>query len=178
MSELAKAMNDEGVVAILAGNQTAPNLQARVAGDKDEMAKHPRMRLLPDGVFFHLETPERAVEALNQAQSLHPEIQGWAMVGGWPLFAKEAVRWVPGSVKIVAVDALPAQLAYLETGHVEVLLAQDCYGWGRRSVEILVTKALDGKEPPGAPRLIDPLTRVSRQDARALAMKWEVWLAK
>ena len=41
MAELAKLMNGKGKVAILAGNQNAPNLQHRVQGAKEEAAKHP-----------------------------------------------------------------------------------------------------------------------------------------
>ena len=44
--ELAKAMGDKGTIAILAGNQSAPNLQARVQGVKEELEKHPNMKLL------------------------------------------------------------------------------------------------------------------------------------
>ena len=39
--ELAKAMGEKGVVAILAGNQNAPNLQARVRGVKEQAKKYP-----------------------------------------------------------------------------------------------------------------------------------------
>jgi len=31
-----------------------------------------------------------------------------------------------------------AQLGYLKSGHVQLLLAQDCYGWGAKSVELLL----------------------------------------
>ena len=147
MRELAAAMGDKGTIAILAGNQTAPNLQNRVKGVKEELAKHPDMKLLEDGVFYHEETPEKAAEAVNAAQTSNPEIQGWAMIGGWPLFTKNALKWKPGEVKVVAVDALPPQLAYLKSGHVQVLLAQDCYGWGYKSVEILLDKIVDGQDP-------------------------------
>src|SRR5690349_20759300 len=37
MTELAKIMGDKGTIAILAGNQTAPNLQRRVQGVMDEL---------------------------------------------------------------------------------------------------------------------------------------------
>jgi len=40
-AELAKAMGEKVVVAILAGHQTAPNLQKRVAGVKEELKKFP-----------------------------------------------------------------------------------------------------------------------------------------
>lgn len=177
LRELAKAMDDEGKIAILAGNQTAPNLQRRVQAIREDLEKYPRMSLVPDGVFYHAETPEQAVEAVNAAQSTRPGIQGWAMVGGWPLFTKNALRWAPGEVKVVAVDALPAQLSYLESGHVQVLLAQDCYGWGYKSVEILLNKILKHEDPP-SPRIIDPLTRVDRSNAATFRSKWDKWLKK
>src|SRR5437867_1128746 len=42
MEELAKFMGGKGTVAILAGNQNAPNLQKRVAGAKNAAKKYPR----------------------------------------------------------------------------------------------------------------------------------------
>jgi len=48
-----------------------------------------------------------------------------------------AAWFVLSLAMFVAVDALPAQLSYLRDGHVQVLLAQDCYGWGYKSVELV-----------------------------------------
>jgi len=177
MKELAAVMGGKGIIAILGGNQSGPNLQNRIRGAKDELAKHPGMTLLADGVFYHAETPEQAAEAVNRAQSTNPTIEGWAMIGGWPLFTKNALKWEPGKVKVVAVDALPPQLAYLESGHVEALFAQDCYGWGYRSVDILLQKIVNGKDP-GSDRIIDPLTRVTQETAAAYAGKWKKWLGQ
>ncbi|HUK83871.1 MAG TPA: substrate-binding domain-containing protein [Verrucomicrobiae bacterium] len=177
MKELARVMNDKGTIAILAGNQTAPNLQKRVQGVKDELKNHPNMKLLPDGVFYHPETPEQASEAVNTAQSTHPEIEGWAMIGGWPLFAKNALKWAPGSVKVVSVDALPAELGYVRSGYVAALFAQDCYGWGGKSVEILLDKIVKGENPKST-RIIDPLTKVTKDNADEWMTKWDKWLKK
>lgn len=177
MHDLANVMSNKGTIAILAGNQTAPNLQKRVQGVKDELAKHPQMKLLADGVFYHAETPEQAAEAITTAQSTHPEIEGWAMIGGWPLFAKNALKWEPGKVKAVSVDALPAQLAYLRSGHVATLYAQDCYGWGGKSVEILLEKIVK-QNAPKETRIIDPLTKVTRENAEAYGKQWDKWLKK
>jgi len=179
MSELAKAMGEKGTIAILAGNQSAPNLQARVKGVKDELAKYPNMTLLEagGGVFFHQETPEKAAEAVQAAQNANPSIAGWAMVGGWPLFTANALPWPPGKVKVVSVDALPAQLAYLKDGHVEVLLAQDCYGWGYKSVQILLDKIVKNQAPEST-RVIDPLTRVTKENVDEFAKNWQKWLGK
>lgn len=179
MQELAKAMGEKGTIAILAGNQSAPNLQARVAAVKEELKKYPNMKLLEagGGVFYHPETPERAAEAVQSAQSANPNIEGWALVGGWPLFTANALPWPPGKVKVVSVDALPAQLAYLKSGHVEVLLAQDCYGWGHKSVEILLERIVNNKNPE-SDRVIDPLTRVTKENVDDYGKQWEKWLGK
>jgi ribose transport system substrate-binding protein len=179
MEELARVMGDKGVVAILAGNQSAPNLQARVAAVRAELKNHPDIKELNDGngVFYHPETPEDAARAVQSAQTTNPSITGWALVGGWPLFTKGALKWPPGSIKVVSVDALPAQIPYVQQGYVEALFAQDCYGWGHRSVEILLDKIINGKEPESK-RIIDPLTKVTKENAKKYAKKWEKWLGK
>lgn len=174
---LAKAMGEKGTIAILAGNQSAPNLQNRVAGAKEALKKYPNMKLNEPGVFYHVETPEKAAEAVQQAQNANPGIQGWAMIGGWPLFTANALKWPAGSIKVVAVDALPAQLGYVKDGYVEALLAQDCYGWGTKSVEILLDKILKNQSPPDV-KVIDPLTLVTKENVDSYAENWKKWLKK
>jgi ribose transport system substrate-binding protein len=177
VDELAKVMGEQGTIAILAGSQSAPNLQKRVAGAKEALAKYPRMKLNQPGVFYHVETPEKAAEAISSAQNANPSIQGWALIGGWPLFTTDALKWAPGSIKVCSVDALPAQLSYLKSGHVQMLLAQDCYGWGTKSVEILLEKILNGKIPSN-PLVIDPLKVVTIENVESYGKNWEKWLAK
>src|SRR5438093_809953 len=177
VEELAKAMGEKGTVAILGGNQSAPNLQNRVAGAKEALGKYPNMRLSEPAVFYHAETPEKAAEAVMNAQNANPGIEGWAFIGGWPLFTADALKWAPGSVKVVSVDALPAQLSYLKSGHVAVLLAQDCYGWGCKSVDMLLNKIVNKQNPPSE-RLVDPLTRVTKENVDEFAKNWDKWLRK
>ncbi|HVS72954.1 MAG TPA: substrate-binding domain-containing protein [Phycisphaerae bacterium] len=172
---LAKFMGGKGNVAILAGNQSAPNLQARAQAVKETLAKYPGIKIID--TVYHEETPDKAALAVQREQTAHPEINGWAMIGGWPLFTQDALKWDPGTVKVVSVDALPPELAYLKSGHVQLLLAQDCYGWGYKSVEILLAKAKDGKDPAN-PKVIDPLTPVTKENADEFAKKWDKWLGK
>lgn len=190
MAALAEAMGGKGTVAVLAGNQAAPNLRKRVEGVLAELAEHPDMRLLEDGVFYHPETPEQAAETVARAQSTHPQIEGWAFIGGWPLFAHNALRWDPGSIKVASVDALPAQLGYLSSGHVEVLLAQDCYAWGHKAVTDLADAVLaaEGAGVGGIEADLTktlsagdefryvPLTPVRADDVDAYRKNWDVWL--
>ena len=58
MRELAAQMRKKGSVAILAGNQNAPNLQKRVDGVKKEAAKNPGIKIVD--TFYHIETPQDA----------------------------------------------------------------------------------------------------------------------
>jgi ribose transport system substrate-binding protein len=174
---LAKAMGEKGTVAILAGSQRAPNLQNRVAGAKEALAKYPDMKLNERGVFYHVEIPEKAAEFLRNAQAANPEIQGWAMLGGWPLFTADALKWPPGSIKVVAVDALPPELVYVKKGYVEALLAQDCYGWGTKSIDILLKKIVQNQAPPEV-KLIDPLTLVTKENVDSYGENWKKWLNK
>lgn len=177
MAELAKEMGDQGTVAILGGNQSAPNLQKRVRGAKEELAKHPNLKLNDPGVFYHVETPEKSAEAVQTAQNANPGIQGWAFIGGWPLFTADALKWPAGTIKVVACDALPAQLNYLRDGHVQALFAQDCYGWGTKSLAILLEKIIRHKTPPEE-KVIDPLTLVTKENADEYGNNWNKWLGK
>jgi ribose transport system substrate-binding protein len=175
MAELARELGGRGVVAILAGNQNAPNLQKRVAGVKAEARKHPGIVI--QETYYHRETPQDAAAKVEQVLQANPNITGWAMVGGWPLFTEKALKWSPGTVKCVSVDALPICLNYLRSGHAQVLLAQQCYQWGHRSVELLFDKVHLGKNPP-ATKEISPLERVTRENVEAYAKNWDKWLPK
>ena len=173
MEELAKELDGKGTIAILAGNQNAPNLQARVKGVREVLKKYPDIKLVD--AFYHKETPQDAAAKVEQVQQAHPEITGWAFIGGWPLFTDNALKWAPGTVKCVSVDALPAELAYLRSGHVQVLLGQQCYMWGHTSVENLFNKVYLKKDPETV-KQISPLDRVTKENLDSYAKNWEKWL--
>jgi len=175
MEELAKIMGGKGVIAILAGNQNAPNLQKRVQGVKNAAKKHPGITIRD--TYYHKETPQDAAAKVEQVMQANPDIAGWAMIGGWPLFTDNALKWQPGTVKCVSVDALPPQLAYLRSGHVQLLLAQQVYEWGHRSVEHLINK-IHLKKDPASVKDVSPLVPVTRENVDAFAKNWEKWLPK
>ncbi|MBI3848997.1 MAG: substrate-binding domain-containing protein [Verrucomicrobia bacterium] len=175
MDELAKIMNGKGVVAILAGNQNAPNLQKRAQGARNAARKYPGIKILD--TFYHKETPQDAAAKVEQVMQAHPDINGWAMIGGWPLFTDNALKWQPGTVKCVSVDALPPELAYLRSGHVQLLLAQQVYEWGYRSVEHLINK-IHLKKNPASLKDVSPLVPVTKENVEVYAKNWEKWLPK
>ncbi len=175
LDELAKIMEGKGTIAILAGNQNAPNLQKRVQGVKNAARKYPGLKIRD--TYYHKETPQDAAAKVEQVMQANPDINGWAMIGGWPLFTANALKWPPGTVKCVAVDALPPELAYLRSGHVQLLLAQQCYEWGYRSVEHLINKVYLKKDPASV-KDVSPLIPVTKDAVDEFAKNWEKWLPK
>jgi ribose transport system substrate-binding protein len=175
MEELAKAMGEKGVVAILAGNQNAPNLQARVRGVKEQAKKYPEITI--KDTYYHAETAAEAAQRVQSVQSSNPDINGWAMVGGWPLFTKNALDGVYQQAKVVSVDHLPEQLVYVKSGQVQALIGQDCYGWGAETVKMLFEKVHNGKKPAKVVNNFE-LSVVTKESVSKYEGIWEKWLGK
>jgi len=172
MSELAKLMNGKGKVGILAGNQNAPNLQNRVRGVKEEAAKTPGIQIL--GTFNHVETPQDAAAEVVRVGNAYPDIQGWAMIGGWALFTPSLVNDLdPKKIKIASVDALGSELVYIDKGIAPVLLAQPVYQWGYVGVNTIVDKIINKKDVP----TIIPmdLVRVTKDNLGEWARQLKTW---
>src|SRR5882672_1026402 len=173
--ELAKLLDGRGIVAAIDGNPNAANLQQRAAGFRAAAKKHPGIKVLD--IFYHKETPLDAVAKMEQVLQANPGLSGWGLLGGWPLFTDNALAWAPGTIKCVAVDALPPELRYVRSGHVQLLLSQDVYGYGHRAVEHLVNKLHFKKDPA---RVVDdtPLTAVTKENVETFSKNWEKWLPK
>jgi ribose transport system substrate-binding protein len=172
MSELAKLMDGKGSVAILAGNQNAPNLQKRVQGVRQEAAKYPGIKIVD--TFNHIETPQDAAAEVVRVNNAYPEVSGWAMVGGWALFTQSLLTDLdPKRMKIVSVDALPAELAYVDKGIAPVLLAQPVYQWGYVGVQTIVDKVHFKKDVPASIPM--DLVRVSKETLGDWAKQLQAW---
>ncbi len=172
MSELAKQLGGKGKVAILAGNQNAPNLRKRADGVRKEAKKYPGITIVD--TFYHIETPQDAAAEVVRVMNAYPDINGWAMIGGWPLFTKSLLTDLdPAKVKVVAVDCLPAELPYIEKGIAPVLLAQPTYMWGHVSVEKVIDKVFLKKDVPSITRM--ELVRVSKENLGTWARQLKEW---
>ncbi|HEX5439140.1 MAG TPA: substrate-binding domain-containing protein [Gemmatimonadaceae bacterium] len=172
MSELAAQMHGKGRVAIFSGNQNAPNLQRRVQGVKDEAKKYPGITLI--GTFHTIETPQDAAAEVLRVEQAYPNIQGWAMVGGWALFTRALLTDLdPAKVKIVSVDALPVELAYVEKGLTPVLLAQPTYLWGYQSVHTIFDHVYLHKQVPEHVEM--KLVKVTKANLGDWARQLKAW---
>jgi ribose transport system substrate-binding protein len=177
MKELAQLLPRRGKVAVLAGNPSAPNLRRRVEGVMSEAAHHPGLTVL--GPFFHVETPQDATAAVMRAEAAHPDIAGWAMVGGWPLYTQTLLHEIEsGTPKlliptIVSINALPPQLLYVDKGLAPVLLAQPTYLWGEVGVDTIVDKLVRKRAVPE--RIPMELVRVTRANLGAWVRQLRAW---
>ncbi len=174
MRELATVLGPgKHVVAIPGGNQNARNLQNRIKGAQDEATNYPGISIR--GVYYSKETPQDAAAKVEEVQTANPDIDGWAMIGAWSLFTDALTKWEPGKIKIIAMDALPAELPYLTKGIVQKLYAQQTYRWGTRSIELLAAKAILGKNPENVMDY-SPLKPVTKDDAAEYEQNWKKWL--
>ena len=178
MEELARLVPRGAHVAILAGNRAAPNLSRRVEGVLREAARHGDLKVI--GTFYTVETPEEASATVIHIDAAHPDIEGWAMVGGWALYTKTLLNDLQQDdrrrrrpVKIVSINALPPQLAYVEAGVAPVLLAQPMYRWGEMSIDAIVDKTTGKKQVPA--RIPAELVRVSADNLGGWARQLRAW---
>jgi len=172
MQELAKQMGGKGKIAILAGNQNAPNLQKRVAGVKNEAKNYSGITIL--GTFYHAETPQDAAAEVMRTQNAYPDIQGWAMIGAWALFTPALLKDLdPTKLKLVAVDAIPVELPYVDKGLAPVLLAQPTYQWGSVSVKTIFDHVYLHKDVPAHVQM--DLVRVSKDNLGQWARQLRDW---
>jgi len=174
MSETIKELGPgKHIVAIPGGNQNAANIQNRIRGAVEEAKKHPNVTV--KGPYYSKETPQDAAAKIEEVQTANPDVDGWAMIGSWGLFTDALLKWEPGKVKMVAMDALPVELPYVRKGVVARLYAQQTYQWGYRSVELLADKVILHKDPK-APIEYSPLLLVDKSNADQFEQNWKKWL--
>ena len=97
----------KGKIAILAGNQNAPNLRNRVKG----CAKRRSQVTRASRSWIRSTTPRRRRMPPPRSLRVHERVSATsrasAMIGGWPLFTQTLLTDLdPKKVKIVSVDAL------------------------------------------------------------------------
>ncbi len=139
--ELAKLIGGKGKVAILSGVQGAQNLTTRIQGVQDALKEYPDIRVVT--TVYCNDDATRAESLINSVMQQHPDLAGWAMVGGWALFTKTGLNGIkPGVTKVVSVDPLEGNpWMWIEKGYVQVCIGQKVFDWGAKSVEMLYNLA-------------------------------------
>ena len=98
------------------------------------------------------------------------------MIGSWSLFTDALMKWEPGKVKIVAMDALPAELPYVRqrASSPGSTPSKPTSGATARS-KCWPTKSFCDKEPKDAIEY-SPLLPVTSEQADAFGENWKKWL--
>lgn len=172
MEELAAQLGGTGIVAVLSGNPNSANLSARVEGVREEAAKYEGIEIRD--VFYAPETAADMAAKMQQVQTSNPDITGWALVGGWPLYTDNALDGIYENAKVVSMDPLPLPLAYVKAGQVQVLVGQPYYGWGYESVMLLFDKVHNGKDPAEVMNYAE-FDIVNTDNVDEYAENWKVW---
>ena len=176
MRQLATVMNNEGKVAVLTGNPAATNLQARVNGVVEQAAEYEGIPV-PTVYSFTPETATEAAAKMQQVQTANPDITGWALVGGWPLYTDTALDGIYENAKVVSMDPLPLPLEYVKKGQVQVLVGQPYFGWGEKSVEMIIDK-LHFDRSPSSDMVYAEFDIVTEDNAQEFGEGWKIWLGE
>ncbi len=171
---LHNALGGKGTYVILTGVPGAYNLETRIQGLKNKLVEMNSELELIQTVYCN-DDVAKSIELVEQVMRAHPDLGGWAMVGGWPLQTDNALKAIdpPGSCKVVSVDTLPAMWQYIEQGYVDALAGQKFYHWGAESVNILMESIVNHKEFPQYSW--SGMDVVTKENLDAYKEQWREW---
>ena len=139
-AQMAKLVGGSGTVAIInivAGNI---NLDARVKGFKDALAEAaPQVKIAP--IQNAGGNPSGSQAAARSLLVAYPDLKG--IFGVTEVNAEGAAAALKaagktGTVPVIAYDATPLEVKYLESGQIQYLVAQDARGVGKQAMEYAV----------------------------------------
>ena len=143
--EAVKLLNGKGTVALMT-SVGATNLQRRLDGVRDALAKAPGIRIVE--TYDIKEDAVRAGELISAGTRRYPDLGAWISVGGWPVFTRNALASVdPAKTKVISFDTVAPALDIMRDGKVQVLLGQKYFGWGAEPVKLLHA-IKQGRNPP------------------------------
>src|SRR3954465_8198893 len=167
--ETGKVLGGKGTVAIIT-SVGATNLQRRLEGMKEALAKAPGIRIVE--VFDIKEDTVRCAELIATGTNRYRDLAAWMSTGGWPVFTRSASAAIdPAKTKLVAFDTIQPALDLVREGKVAVLVGQKYFGWGSEPVKLLYD-ITQGKMPPRT--IIDSgLDVVTRENVEDYVLLWK-----
>jgi ribose transport system substrate-binding protein len=142
---LAGQIGDKGKVMVLAPARGIATTDDRVAGFKEELGKHPGIKLVFEQ--YPGDDAGKATEIVNAALAANPDLGGIFasnLVTGEGAAASLKQAKKVGTVKLVEFDASPKQVEDLKAGTIQALISQEPLEIGRQGVAQAVN-SLDGK---------------------------------
>jgi ribose transport system substrate-binding protein len=167
--ETIKLLGGKGKVALIT-SVGATNLQNRLDGVKDALAKAPAIQVVE--TYDIKEDPIRCAEIIATGSRRYPDLAAWISVGGWPVFTRNALAGLDSSkTKVISFDTIDPALDLLREGKVQVLLGQKYFGWGSESVKLL--HDIKNGKPPASPIIDSGVDVVTRENAEQYAEQWK-----
>jgi len=166
--QTATLLGGKGTVAIIT-SIGAVNLQRRLEGVKEALAKHPGITIVEE--YDIKEDPVRCAEIIASGTNRYPDLGAWISVGGWPVFTRNALASVPATTKVVSFDTIPPAPDLLKAGKVQVLLGQKYFGWGSESVRLLAD--IKSGKPPAATIIDSGVDVVTATNVDEYLIKWK-----
>jgi ribose transport system substrate-binding protein len=145
---LVKFMGEEGDVALLTGVPGAFNLEERIRGFKDGVMDYPGIQIV--STVYCNDDINLGVQVVEETMQAHPDLDGWFLVGLWPLFAERGSMplWEDAAlnkgVVTIAFDTLPVELEFLKDGYLQGLVGQKYWGWGYDTVQMIYDYIVKG----------------------------------
>ncbi len=93
------------------------------------------------------------------------------------MYTDNALDGIYENAKIVSMDPLPLPLDYAMKGQVQVLVGQPYFGWGEKSVEMIIEK-LHFDRSPASEMVIADFDIVTTETAEEFAKNWKTWLGE
>jgi ribose transport system substrate-binding protein len=162
-------LNGKGKVALIT-SLGAANLQNRLQGVKDALAKAPGIEVVE--TYDIKEDAIRCAEIIATGSRRYPELAAWISVGGWPVFTRNALASVdPSKTKVISFDTIAPALDLLRENKVQVLLGQKYFGWGSESVKLL--RDIRNGNRPASPIIDSGVDVVTRDNVDQYEQQWK-----
>ncbi len=148
---------DGGKVCLIEGNAAADNILRRAQGFRDALTGQEGLTALAgEGGFtevagcpvFTNDDGVRGVQAMTDILAANPDLDGFGIMGGWPLFMAPqpyrdfarplADRLASGDFVIVAADTIGEEVAIAKEGLVTALVGQRPFEMGYLAPQVMI----------------------------------------
>lgn len=143
----AKAIGDEGKVAVLLGPSGAPTFRNLGDGYAEVMAKHPKIQIVSksDGPL----TRERGVKQTEDALVANPDLKAiYAANDDVALGAMQAVLAANAKALVTGMNGVPPALRAVKDGKIAMTIELNPVLWGRLGVDVLAQYLKGDKVAP------------------------------
>ena len=165
---VVKLLDGKGTVALMT-SLGANNLQRRLDGVKEVLAKHPGIKVVE--TYDVKEDSVRAAELIATGTNRYPTLGAWVSVGGWPVFTQNALAPVPAKTMVISFDTNPPAPDLIKSGKAQVLIGQKYFGWGSESIKLL-HQIVNGQKP-ASPIIDSGVDVVTKDNVDAYVAQWK-----